>query len=201
MYRYGRGRLWKSIIRTGILGTQHSHTEGKLAAMRGFPADYEVLRVCEPDPEARAKAEKHAMFKGLQWSSEEELLGDKSLDLIVVECRPWEAIPFGNKVIAAGKHLHIEKPPGNKFPPFRELVEADRFVLPRLHALRERLLRRQMQNTQPYPDFLYWSREKIARKVVLSLTHVAFDAPAELAGAEPADASVLRDRADHPGRE
>ena len=65
---------------------------------------------------------------------------------------------------------------------FRELVEADRFVLPRLHALRERLLRRQMQDTQPSPDFLYWSREKIAREVVLSLTHVAFDAPAELAG-------------------
>jgi predicted dehydrogenase len=114
-----------SIIKTGILGTQHSHTEGKLAAMRGLP-DYEVLRVCEPDPEARAAAEKHPMFKGLQWSSEEELLGDKSISLIAVECRPWEAIPLGRKVIAAGKHLHLEKPPGNKFPPFRELVEEAR---------------------------------------------------------------------------
>jgi hypothetical protein len=65
---------------------------------------------------------------------------------------------------------------------FRELVEADRFLLPRLHALRERLLSGGMQHTPPSPDFLYWSREKIARAVVLSLTHVAFDAPAGLPG-------------------
>ena len=112
-------------IRTGILGTQHSHLEGKLASMRQLP-EYQVLRVCEPDPQVRAKAEKHPMYNSLRWSTEEELLGDKSIDLIVVECRPWEAIPFGRKVIAAGKHLHLEKPPGNEWAPFKELVEEAR---------------------------------------------------------------------------
>ena len=32
---------------------------------------------------------------------------------MVVECSVWEALPWGAKVIAAGKHLHLEKPPGN----------------------------------------------------------------------------------------
>jgi predicted dehydrogenase len=62
----------------------------------------------------------------LRWVSEEELLGDASIHLIVVECKVWEALPWGKKVIAAGKHLHLEKPPGNEWAPFKELVEEAR---------------------------------------------------------------------------
>ena len=58
--------------------------------------------------------------------SEEELLNDSSIQLVVVECWVWEALPWGKKVIAAGKHLHLEKPPGNEWAPFKELVEEAR---------------------------------------------------------------------------
>jgi predicted dehydrogenase len=44
----------------------------------------------------------------------------------VVECRVWEALDCGRKVIDAGKHLHLEKPPGNSWPPFKEMVEEAR---------------------------------------------------------------------------
>jgi predicted dehydrogenase len=66
------------------------------------------------------------LYQGLRWVSEEELLADSSIHLIVVECRVWEALPWGKKVIAAGKHLHLEKPPGNEWAPFKELVEEAR---------------------------------------------------------------------------
>jgi len=111
-------------IRAAILGTQHSHTGGKLKAMLDSP-DYEVVSVCENDPAARKQRQSEALFQGLQWVSEEELLGDSTIQLVVVECRPWEA-PWGNKVIAAGKHLHLEKPAGNEWAPFQELVEEAR---------------------------------------------------------------------------
>src|SRR5688572_19612061 len=110
------------VIRTGILGTQHSHLMGKLKAMKGS-SDYQVVSVCEPDAAAATKAKANPAFEGLRWVSEEELLSDKSLHLIVVECRPWDALPFGKKVVAAGKHLHLEKPPGNQWEPFRDMVE------------------------------------------------------------------------------
>ncbi|MGH9661766.1 MAG: Gfo/Idh/MocA family protein [Bryobacteraceae bacterium] len=113
------------VIRTGILGTQHSHVRGKLKAMQDSP-DYRVVAVCEHDPASRNRARKNPLFEGLPWVSEEKLLGDPSIDLIVVECRAWEAVPWGKKVIAAGKHLHLEKPPGNEWAPFRELVEEAR---------------------------------------------------------------------------
>lgn len=112
-------------IRAALWGTEHSHTGGKLKAMLDSP-DYEVVGVCENDPAQRAKAEKQPLFNGLRWMSESELLGDKSISLIVVECSVWDAIPMGSKVIAAGKHLHIEKPVGNDWKSFKAMVEQAR---------------------------------------------------------------------------
>lgn len=65
---------------------------------------------------------------------------------------------------------------------FRDLARTDRLVLQHLPDLRERLVRGGMEDAGPTPDFLYWSREKVARKVVLSLTHVAFASPAAMPG-------------------
>lgn len=113
------------VIRTGILGTQHSHLPGKLKAMKNS-ADYQVVSICEPDAGVAARAKENPAFEGLRWVTEEEMLRDKSLHLIVVECRPWDALPLGKKVIAAGKHLHLEKPPGNQWSPFKEMVEEAR---------------------------------------------------------------------------
>src|SRR5687768_14794608 len=87
-------------IRTGILGTRHSHTTGKLKAMKDSPS-YEVVAVCEPDAAARERAAKNPLFEGLRWVSEDELLTDSSLALIVVQCSVWQAIPWGAKVIHA----------------------------------------------------------------------------------------------------
>ncbi|MBM3739741.1 MAG: Gfo/Idh/MocA family oxidoreductase [Acidobacteria bacterium] len=112
-------------IRAGVLGTKHGHTTGKLNAMRNSP-DYEVTSICENDPAARARAQSNPQFKGLRWVEEDQLLGDPSLNLIVVQCSVWEALPWGKKVIDAGKHLHLEKPPGNSWTGFKELVEAAR---------------------------------------------------------------------------
>ncbi len=112
-------------IRVALWGTEHSHTTGKLKALLDSP-DYEVAGVHESDAAQRAKAEKLPLFSGLRWMSENELLNDQSIPLIVVECGVWDALPMGEKVIAAGKHLHIEKPVGNDWPRYKALVEQAR---------------------------------------------------------------------------
>jgi predicted dehydrogenase len=114
-----------SKVRTGMLGTGHSHFSGKLKTMLESP-DYEIAGIVENDSAAKAKLQKDPRYASLKWREEADLLGDPSLHLIVVECRVWEAVPWGAKVIAAGKHLHLEKPPGNEYGPFRELMEEAR---------------------------------------------------------------------------
>lgn len=112
-------------IRAAILGTQHGHVRGKLRAMLDSP-DYEVVSICEHDPEVQKRQAADPLYQGQTWVSEGELLSDRSIDVVVVECKPWQAIPWGRKVIAAGKHLHLEKPAGDTYQPFRELIEEAR---------------------------------------------------------------------------
>jgi predicted dehydrogenase len=115
-----------SKIRTGMLGTKHSHFGGKVKAMMDAPADYEIVAVVENDPAAKARAQKDPRLASVRWMSEQELLNDRSINLIVVECNAWEALPWGKKVIDAGKHLHLEKPPGNDWGAFKELMSEAR---------------------------------------------------------------------------
>ncbi len=113
-------------VRTGILGVQHGHLRGKLQAMFDNPK-YEVVSFCEPDRTTReAFIAGWRWGKAAQWVSMDALLGDPTLDLIVFEGEVRDAIPWGTKVIEAGKHLHLEKPPTNKLEPFRDLVELAR---------------------------------------------------------------------------
>lgn len=108
-------------IRAAVWGTAHSHTSGKLKAMQDSP-DFEVAGVCENYPEQRERAARSPVFAGLRWMSESEMLGDKSIQLIVAQCNVWDALPMGHKVIDAGKHLHLEKPPGNDWQSFQSLI-------------------------------------------------------------------------------
>lgn len=112
-------------VRVGMLGTGHSHFMGKLNAVLAN-GDFELVGISENNSTARAKLQQDPKFANIKWMTEAEMLGDKSIHLIVVECRAWEAVPWGKKVIAAGKHLHLEKPPGNQYAPFKELVEEAR---------------------------------------------------------------------------
>lgn len=108
----------KAPVRVGMLGSGHSHFTGKLKAMQASPS-YDVVGVAEGDPARHAPA-------GLPVFTIEQLLHHPTIQLVVVECRAWEALAWGKQVIAAGKHLHLEKPPGNEWEPFKELVEAAR---------------------------------------------------------------------------
>src|SRR5439155_21939278 len=75
-----------SKVRTGMLGTGHSHFSGKLKAMMDSP-DYEIAGIVENDLAAKARMQHDPRYSALKWMGEEELLKDPSIHLIVVECR------------------------------------------------------------------------------------------------------------------
>lgn len=112
-------------VRVGMLGTGHSHFSGKYKAMLDSPL-YEIVGASETNAAAKAALQKDPQYSALKWLDEDAMLHDASIQLIVVECRVWEAIGWGRKVIAAGKHLHLEKPAGNEWKPFKDLVEEAR---------------------------------------------------------------------------
>lgn len=103
-------------IRAAFYGSRHSHFNGKLKAVADNPS-FEIVGVCEPDSAARGR-----LKSSYPLLSEQELLTDKSIQMIAVEMPPAKGLPYGRKVIEAGKHLHIEKPPTVEWSPYKDLL-------------------------------------------------------------------------------
>ncbi|TAK25682.1 MAG: Gfo/Idh/MocA family oxidoreductase [Chloroflexota bacterium] len=109
-------------IRIAQYGTGHGHASGKWLAMRRN-ADVAEVGVYEPDPAARAQWRSHASYEGARWyESADEMLGDASIDAIAIEGRNDEGLAMARPAIDAGKHVWYDKPAGDDWPAFLDLV-------------------------------------------------------------------------------
>jgi predicted dehydrogenase len=109
-------------IKVGQIGVGHGHAT-KLAVYRRSP-DYEVVGVVEPDETLRNAAAGHAAFKDLKWMTREELLNTPGLQAVLVETRVKDLLAHAEACVAAGKHVHIDKPAGESLPHLRRILEA-----------------------------------------------------------------------------
>ena len=108
-------------LRLGQIGVGHGHAN-KLAIYRDSP-DWEVVGICEPDAGLRAAAEKQKTYQGLPWMSRDELLALDGLDAVLVETKPDASLKHAAAAIAAGRHVHLDKPAGTSLPAYRKLLE------------------------------------------------------------------------------
>jgi predicted dehydrogenase len=108
-------------IKIGQIGTAHSHAT-KLAIYRRSP-DYEVVGVVEADPQLRSEAENTSTYRGVRWLTESQLLDTPGLQAVLVETRVRDLVPTAERCIAAGKHVGLDKPPGDSLTQYRRLLE------------------------------------------------------------------------------
>jgi len=114
-----------SRIRYGQIGVGHAHAS-KLSVYRESD-DYEVIGIVEPDPELRRRAEKSPVYRDLPWMTAEQLLNQPGLQVVGVETRVGDLLDTAEMCVAAGKHIHLDKPAGESFPQYqRILAEAAR---------------------------------------------------------------------------
>ena len=109
-------------IRIGQIGTGHAHASGKMEAARASE-DFEVVGVVEPDPQRRATAEKSRPYAGVPWMTEEQLLHVPGLQAVAVETEVKDLLATAARCIAAGQHIHLDKPAGQSLPDFRRLLD------------------------------------------------------------------------------
>lgn len=114
-----------------IIGTAHSHALGHLDAIRQSD-NYRFVAASEPNAELLAKAQANPRWKGVRWTSVEDILGDDEVDVVCVETDPLEALTYSLESVQAGKHTKIDKPPGVNLGLleriYREARERDRVV-------------------------------------------------------------------------
>jgi predicted dehydrogenase len=112
----------KPRIKIGQIGVGHAHAT-KLSVYRKS-ADYEAVGIAEPDRELRERASANAAYRDLPWMTEEQLLSTPGLQAVLVETRVRDLLPTAARVIAAGKHVHLDKPAGQSLRQYRELLAA-----------------------------------------------------------------------------
>ena len=108
-------------IKIGQIGVGHAHAS-KLSAYRASN-DYEVVGIVEPNAELRAQAERDETFSGLPWMTVEQLLNVPGLQAVLVETKVRDLLDTAALCIAAGKHVHLDKPAGQSFPQYKKLLD------------------------------------------------------------------------------
>jgi predicted dehydrogenase len=111
-------------IKVGQIGTAHAHAGGKMAAMRKLIDDFEVVGVVEPDADSRKRMESHPIYRDLTWMTEGQLLATPGLRMVAVETAVSELVATAARCVAAGMHLHLDKPAGDSLPAFKKVLEA-----------------------------------------------------------------------------
>jgi predicted dehydrogenase len=113
----------KGKIKVGQIGVGHAHASGVMAAFRKSD-DFEVVGVVEPNAELRRAAEGHSAYKDMPWMTREQLLNVSGLQGVMVETEVGDLLDSAEAAVAAGKHVHIDKPAGASLPQFRRILDS-----------------------------------------------------------------------------
>lgn len=108
-------------IRVGQIGTRHAHAAGKMESLRRS-SEYEVVGVTLEDGVTKP-ASRPSVYDGVPVIEEERLLGDPTVRMIAIETDIKGLLGTARRAIAAGKHVHLDKPAGESLPEFRKLMK------------------------------------------------------------------------------
>lgn len=108
-------------IRIGQIGIGHNHGEAKMRSVRKFGNLFEVTGYAEEDETWVASRGNNAGYRGLPRLSVRELL-EKS-DAVLVETDVSVLTEYARKCVAAGKHIHMDKPASGTLADFKEVLD------------------------------------------------------------------------------
>jgi len=108
----------KRRIRIAFLGGGHGHGSAKVSLARRSP-DWEVVGISETDPALVARFQK----MGVPILTREQILEDRSIEVIGVEGWVWNLAADTIAALKAGKHVHVDKPPAASMKDFREILD------------------------------------------------------------------------------
>ena len=91
-------------LKIGQIGTAHAHAAGKMMSMRGLPELWEVVGIVSPDVTSSAT------YQGLPVLTEAELLAMPDVKAVAVETQIEDSCATAQRCLAAGKHIHLDKP-------------------------------------------------------------------------------------------
>lgn len=115
----------KQRIKIGQIGTGHEHASAKMSTFRKLNDYYEVVGIAESDAKLRKSREKDPAYQSLTWMTEEQLLRTPGLQAVAVEVSSADdrIMDITGQCIAAGLHVHLDKPGGKSFSAFKKVLD------------------------------------------------------------------------------
>jgi predicted dehydrogenase len=125
-------------IGVAFLGVSYSHAKPKLDIVQAS-AQYKLIGVWDEDPAVLKQ------MGGRRILEPGRMLGDASVEAVIVESDVPDHCRHAKMALEAGKHVHLEKPPAADAPAFRELLDL---------AGRKKLVLQQGYMWRHHPGFL-----------------------------------------------
>ena len=113
-------------IKIAQIGVRHEHASGKMNSLKMLPEYYEIVGIAAESPEWEKKHKNDAVYKNLNWFSQEELLAIPGLEAVAVETEMTELLPTAKRCAERGVHLHVDKPLGQNLDECREMLDVCR---------------------------------------------------------------------------
>ena len=108
------------------IGIGHNHADATMATLRRFPQFFEVVGIAEDDPAWFARRRALPCYEGLAFQSEAGLLATPGLEAVCIEKDVPDGLATALRCARLGLHVHMDKPGGEDYAGFRELVETQR---------------------------------------------------------------------------
>jgi len=114
-------------LRLAQIGIAHTHATKTVdtAARALWPRlGVELSGIFEPDPEMWEARHGREEYADVHWfQSPDEILEDDDIPAVYIETWPWECVEWARLALEAGKHVHLDKPPGTSLPALRSLLD------------------------------------------------------------------------------
>jgi len=109
-------------IKIGQIGMGHNHGLEKMLTVRKFHELFEVVGIAEPDRRWELERGSRDGYADLKRMGIDELLSVKGLNAVLVESDIWDLVPYAQKCIDAGVHIHLDKPAGENIDEYEHLL-------------------------------------------------------------------------------
>jgi predicted dehydrogenase len=115
-----------AVLKIGQIGTKHLHAAGKMSGLRSLPDHWTVVGLVDSNGGAGTST-RDEVYRGLPLMTEAELLAVSGLRAVAVETAIVDSCATAERVIRAGKHVHLDKPGAFGHAEFRAMrLEAER---------------------------------------------------------------------------
>lgn len=106
-------------VRAALLGTGHGHANSKARVLREMDSIH-FVGVCRPDARDPIRGDE---FQRVTWLSLPQILDDPTVELVaVVGADAHWNLDYAQRCVQAGKHVHLDKPPGASLSGLRDLL-------------------------------------------------------------------------------